>query len=298
MSLQLKPCEASAGFGTNNCVNRLNKPLDATKLQLALGEKLHFFASIDSTNQYLLQHAKQLTDGSVCLALLQSAGRGRRGKRWHSPQGANLYWSQLLHVKGDKQHLSGLSLVVGIRIAETLTALGLPDIKVKWPNDLYWQGKKFGGILLETVPIDADTLAVVIGVGINIDMQASDETAAFLQSWTTLSEIVTQSSRHKPNASINAQVDIDKTALVIALIAAIEQAATRCVEVGLSEFIPRWLRFDHYINQRVSLSAEAFSIEGVALGIDEQGALLLDVKGETQSFHSGELSLRPVTPLI
>lgn len=109
------------------------------------------FDEIDSTNEYLLTHHQRLENGTVCLAEKQTAGRGRRGRTWYSPESENLYFSILWHYPMEQAaDLPPLSLVVALIIAESLTAQNVKDIQIKWPNDIYYQGKKMGGILLET----------------------------------------------------------------------------------------------------------------------------------------------------
>lgn len=104
------------------------------------------FDEINSTNAYLLEHYQTFEQGSVCLAETQTAGRGRRGRTWFSPESQNLYFSILWHYKQEElDNLPALSLVVSLIIAEALQAQNVQDIQIKWPNDVYYQGKKWVG---------------------------------------------------------------------------------------------------------------------------------------------------------
>ena len=104
---------------------------------------------IDSTNQYLLDRLNELQSGDACVAEYQQAGRGRRGRKWFSPFGANLYLSMYWRLEQGPAAAVGLSLVIGIVIAEVLQSLGADKVRVKWPNDLYLQDRKLSGILVE-----------------------------------------------------------------------------------------------------------------------------------------------------
>ncbi|PPY07395.1 biotin--[acetyl-CoA-carboxylase] synthetase, partial [Cronobacter sakazakii] len=104
---------------------------------------------IDSTNQYLLDRLSELESGDACIAEYQQAGRGRRGRKWFSPFGANLYLSMYWRLEQGPAAAIGLSLVIGIVMAEVLHELGAAQVRVKWPNDLYLHDRKLAGILVE-----------------------------------------------------------------------------------------------------------------------------------------------------
>lgn len=104
---------------------------------------------VDSTNQYLLDRITELKSGDACVAEYQHAGRGRRGRQWVSPFGTNLYLSMFWRLEQGPAAAMGLSLVVGIVMAEVLRKLGAEQVRVKWPNDLYLNDKKLAGILVE-----------------------------------------------------------------------------------------------------------------------------------------------------
>lgn len=126
--------------------------------------------SLDSTNDCLLNLLKNTTDlrpKTVVIANQQTAGKGRQGRTWVSPPG-NIYLSLYWQFSGSLDKLYGLSLVVGIAIANVLKSNGLSDVKLKWPNDIFWQNNKLGGILIETKPGKNNTIDAVIGFGLNI----------------------------------------------------------------------------------------------------------------------------------
>ena len=126
---------------------------------------------IDSTNQYLLDRLDELTSGDACVAEYQQAGRGRRGRKWFSPFGANLYLSMYWRLEQGPAAAIGLSLVIGIVIAEVLQQLGAEQVRVKWPNDIYLQDRKLSGILVELTGKTGDAAQIVSGAGINLVMR-------------------------------------------------------------------------------------------------------------------------------
>ncbi len=130
---------------------------------------------IDSTNQYLLDRIGELKSGDACIAEYQQAGRGRRGRKWFSPFGANLYLSMFWRLEQGPAAAIGLSLVIGIVMAEVLRKLGADKVRVKWPNDLYLQDRKLAGILVELTGKTGDAAQIVIGAGINMAMRRVEE---------------------------------------------------------------------------------------------------------------------------
>lgn len=142
---------------------------------------------IDSTNQYLLDRIGELKSGDACVAEYQQAYRGRRGRKWFSPFGANLYLSMFWRLEQGPAAAIGLSLVIGIVMAEVLRKLGADKVRVKWPNDLYLQDRKLAGILVELTGKTGDAAQIVIGAGINMAMRRVEESVVN-QGWITLQE--------------------------------------------------------------------------------------------------------------
>ena len=142
---------------------------------------------VDSTNQYLMERLGELRSGDACVAEYQQAGRGRRGRQWFSPFGANLYMSMYWKLDQGPAAAIGLSLVIGIVMAEVLHKLGAADVRVKWPNDLYLKDRKLAGILVELTGKTGDAANVVIGAGINLSMREPDSSVVN-QLWSNLSD--------------------------------------------------------------------------------------------------------------
>lgn len=234
---------------------------------------------IDSTNQYLLDRMDQLTSGYACIAEYQQAGRGRRGRKWFSPFGANLYMSMYWRLDQGPAAAMGLSLVIGIVMAEVIQSLGAPDVRVKWPNDLYLHDRKLAGILVELTGKTGDAAQIVMGAGINLMMRA-EGAAEINQGWINLQE---------------AGIEIDRNQLAARMINSLREALPLFERDGLAPFITRWEALDNFINRPVKLLIGDREVHGIARGIDQQGGLLLEQDGEIKSWVGGEISLRPGT---
>ncbi|OOE40884.1 biotin--[acetyl-CoA-carboxylase] ligase [Salinivibrio kushneri] len=232
---------------------------------------------IDSTNQYLMERVGQLASGSVCLAEYQQQGRGRRGRAWQSPFGSNLYLSMYWRLDAGPAAAMGLSLVVGVAITKALHELGAPEVKVKWPNDLYYQDKKLAGILVEMMGQTGDAAHLVIGMGLNIGMGAHLN-QNIDQPWARLAEAC------HPMPSRNT--------LAATLIARLKDALIDYEQHGLSSIMADWPKLDNFIDRPVKLLMGDREVRGIERGIDEHGALLLDVEGDITPYLGGEISLR------
>lgn len=231
---------------------------------------------IDSTNQYLLDRINELHSGDACIAEYQQAGRGRRGRKWFSPFGANLYLSMYWRLEQGPAAAIGLSLVIGIVMAEVLHDLGATQVRVKWPNDLYLQDRKLSGILVELTGKTGDAAQIVIGAGINMAMRRVEEEVVN-QGWITLQE---------------AGIAIDRNALAVRLIKELRTSLKLFELEGLTPYLSRWEKLDNFINRQVKLIIGDREIVGISRGINAQGALMLEQNGEIKPWMGGEISLR------
>lgn len=252
--------------------------LDEETIMAQLKEKrLAVIPVIDSTNQYLLERMDSLQSGDACVAEYQQAGRGRRGRQWFSPFGSNLYLSLYWRLDQGPMAAMGLSLVIGIVIAEVLQSLGAKDVRVKWPNDLYLNDRKLAGILVELTGKTGDAAQLVIGAGINLAMRSPDA-GIVNQGWINLQE---------------AGVNVDRNTLTAHLINNMRESLPIFEREGLAPFIDRWSELDNFINRPVKLLIGDKEIPGIARGIDQQGGLILEQDGVRKSWVGGEISLRP-----
>lgn len=231
---------------------------------------------IDSTNQYLIERIESLQSGDVCLAEYQQAGRGRRGRQWFSPFGANLYLSMYWKLEQGPAAAVGLSLVIGIVMAEVLHTLGAGQVRVKWPNDLYLHDRKLAGILTELTGKTGDAAHIISGAGINLTMRNVQENV-INQGWINLQE---------------AGISINRNHLAVELINALRSALIIFEQEGLKPFLSRWEKLDNFIHRPVKLIIGEREIVGISRGINEQGALMLEQNGVITPWMGGEISLR------
>ncbi|OKB64209.1 biotin--[acetyl-CoA-carboxylase] synthetase [Serratia marcescens] len=245
-------------------------------LSLLEDKRVSVLPVVDSTNQYLLDRIAELHSGDACVAEYQQAGRGRRGRQWISPFGANLYLSMFWRLEQGPAAAMGLSLVIGMVMAEVLQRLGAEGVRVKWPNDLYLNDRKLAGILVELTGKTGDAAQLVIGAGINLAMRDANA-GAINQGWINLQE---------------AGIQIDRNELAATLLNELRQSLKQFEIDGLAPFIGRWRVLDNFIDRPVKLLIGDRQIVGIARGIDSQGALLLEQDGEIKPFIGGEISLR------
>ena len=241
---------------------------------------IHVFQTIDSTNTYARELAeKSSVSGLVILAEQQTAGRGRRGKNWVSPFAANIYLSIVWDFEKGAQALEGLSLAVGVAVRRALIAHGVQGVKLKWPNDIYVEQKKLGGILLEMIGDPAGHCSVVIGVGLNVSMPVS-QASAIDQDWT---DVATELQDKLPA----------RNKLAAELISEILPFLSTFQAQGFAAYRDEWQAADAFYGQTALISTPKQSIAGIVKGVDINGALRLELDGgNIESFIGGELSLR------
>lgn len=260
--------------------------LDAVRLGTEFARRgiaLQWHDQLASTNASLLQWAADAApQRSLVCAEWQGQGRGRRGRSWQSGLGDGLTFSYLWRSARPAAQLSGLSLAVGVALVEGLRAFGLPHVHVKWPNDIQVGGAKLAGVLIELASdsMNHDVLApcsAVIGIGLN------------LRGGSALSETVGQ-----PVTDLEAHLGaVDRNALLLTLVDALDAALSLFEQSGFTAFRDAWHACHAHQGLTVSLqSGQGDAISGVMLGVDAQGALLLQTSGGIRTFHSGEVSLR------
>ena len=249
----------------------------------AQGLAIEVLAETASTNAELRARLSARPSGLPSPLLIaaeaQTAGHGRAGRRWHSAPGDSLCFSLAWRFRGPLARLSGLSLAVGVAVAEVLRAQGAA-VQLKWPNDLLLKDAKLGGILVETVPATGVTaLWAVIGVGLNVHPNAQRD-AGLADAAASLSEAV-----------------IDRNALLASLADALYKALDLFDSDGLLPFTAPWLMLHAHQNCEVSLIEQGRLLNaGIARGIDEGGRLLLDTATGAVAVTAGDVSLRGASP--
>lgn len=276
------PIETNKGRGYRICggLDLLNRDKILSDLSLLAAELMgnfYCFDEIDSTNSFLHANGKH---GDVCLAERQTAGRGRRGRQWFSPYGRNIYLSVRWHFDQGVAALEGLSLAVGVLLAETLAQFGIDKIELKWPNDLLSEGRKLGGVLIEVGGDLTGECVAVVGVGLNVtmgDVLPPSSQGNINQPWIDLKRLGLEEKRNN---------------LTAAFISSLLPALCSYPEEGFSSYRSRWENRCAFFQQPVSVLLPTGTFDGVLLGVDAQGGLRVATKDGETVFAGGEISLR------
>ena len=281
--------EAAAGRGY-----RLVAPLDLLDERAMLASlpdrardrlrRLTLSDELASTNETLLA-VTDLVPGSadVCLAEFQTQGRGRRGRQWLAPFASGICLSVSWCFAEAPHQLSALSLAVGVAVRRALAGLGIDGVELKWPNDILWRGRKLGGILCELRIEAAGPAYVVIGVGLNVRLPAAVR-AAIRETGLEVASLDEIADPEPPARSALA------AALVNQLLLSLEEFEL----AGFQPFFDEWTAADALAARAARVEHGTTRSEGIARGIDLDGALLLEVGDRIERFVSGEASLRPV----
>lgn len=233
-----------------------------------------------STNSDLLA-APERDDPQVLLADMQTAGRGRRGRAWASPFGANLYLSLAWSFPAWPPRLTTLPLMVGVCCTRALRHCGLDEVALKWPNDLRVGVAKLGGILVEQRGEVDGPCRVVIGVGLNVAMSRG-QASGVTQAWTSLEAALENRGRALPPRDVLAAQVAEQLA----------QGCSRFQEDGFTSFVAAWDELDLTRDRAVTVLAGDNSWQGVARGVDSDGALCVETGTGLQRVHAGDVSLR------
>jgi len=232
----------------------------------------------DSTNTEL---KRQIEKGCNLPMLVvtekQSQGKGRRGRQWEGGVAQNVMLSFGWCFESGTGAIEGLSLAVGVAVARVLDHLGVPNIGLKWPNDIHIDGQKICGILLEMIT-DSDVCNVIIGIGLNVKM-VSQEMSTVTQPWTDLSTQLNEI----PNRN---EVISMLTNELVAICQSFDQG------YGMSGLIDEWVKYDILIGSEVMLQSAAKQEFGVVKGVTETGALIFDDGESVRHIYGGEVSVR------
>ncbi|OHX15573.1 biotin--[acetyl-CoA-carboxylase] ligase [Chromobacterium amazonense] len=227
----------------------------------------------DSTNSQLMARAGNGgLHGLVLACELQTAGRGRLGRRWQARLGAGLTFSLLWRFNRGMAELAGLSLAVGVALARALRSLGAP-VQLKWPNDVLLDGRKLAGILIELSGDALGPAAVVVGIGINVaDPGEVDQPIATLE---------------------QAGIAPERNRVLAALLNELERVLTDFGRHGFAPLREEWWRLSAHQGAAVRLGfSHGEPVDGIACGVADNGALQLETAQGLRTFHIGEVSLR------
>jgi len=268
--------------------------IDPARLQALLGEASGRFdvdsvAECESTNTELLARAERgAPSGSVLVTDRQTAGRGSRGRTWLASPEASLTFSLLWRFDGGLERLSGLSLAVGVAVVEALEACGASGVKLKWPNDILHENAKLGGILVELHneargdgPGDANSAMAVIGIGLNLLLPDNlGDGDGFALTPAALERVISPLPDRHP--------------LFAQLLITLARVFDRFACDGFAALREQWQARHAWQNSPVRLMRDACVLkEGVCLGADDDGALLVRTADGVERCLSGDLSIRP-----
>lgn len=241
----------------------------------------------DSTSSRLLE-IQDLPAGmsDVCLAEHQTAGRGRRGRSWVAPFGASLCFSVSGLFAETPRQLSALSLAAGVSVCRAMKRLNIQGVQLKWPNDLLFERRKLGGILTELRAESGGPVYVVVGIGLNVHLTLAARQS--IRSSLPEQSLDVASLREAAGANVPARN-------VIAAVVVDELLAmfTEFQREGFRSFAKEWRDADALAATAVRVLIGETVRKGIARGVDEEGALMLETPGQLLRFTSGEVSLRP-----
>lgn len=272
---------------------RLAQPvelLDATRIRAELGpdqapalRSLELLFEVDSTNTRLVgAPPPPFGSADACLSELQSAGRGRRGRVWLAPFGASLAFSVAWVFRDAGRDLPALSLAVGVAVARALRRVGAQGIRLKWPNDLWFEERKLGGVLID-LRIEAGGAAhVVIGVGLNVALPAEVRRDIEQGDGRPVVAAVADACAQAASRNRIAGATLDE---LLRMLAQFERE-------GFAPFRDAWSDLDALHGRVVRVLLADRSLSGTALGVDADGALCVELDGRLVKFVSGEVSLR------
>lgn len=247
---------------------------------MEIGKERIFLETVDSTNSYALSLAeKGYPHGTVVIADMQTMGRGRLGRKWHSPPGKNIYMSIILRYPV-KMGLSLLTIMAAVAVSEAIEKRTSLPVRVKWPNDIMAcddRGyKKVGGILSEARFSGSGLEFVVVGIGINVNSLKEDIPPAIIDSATSL--------------RIASNRDIDRDKLIEGLLGSFKRWYSLLIQGEMEEILNKWRDISLTIGKEVTVITGERVVKGTAIDIDEEGRLLIRLpSGLHKRIDSGDV---------
>jgi len=270
------------GYKLANPIQLLDSIKFRTYLQPQTSESLvtlkHVTESTNDDIKHQLATLSKLQAGTAVLAEMQTKGRGRRGKQWFSPFGNNLYMSVYWPLPQGLNSAIGLSVILGIAVAETIIDAGIDGVSLKWPNDVYIHRQKVAGILVELEGQAQGEGHAIVGIGVNLALTTN---APIDQPFTAIQEHLDE--------------EIDRNQWAAKLYSHCLQLLHEHDAQGLGPSIQRWRALDHFYQQPIKLLLGQHEQVGIGLGIDDLGAFLLKQGDEVKRYFGGEISVRDIT---
>jgi BirA family biotin operon repressor/biotin-[acetyl-CoA-carboxylase] ligase len=252
-----------------------------------IGHHVYLFDTVDSTNHVLAGLAERgAAEGTVVLAEAQTAGRGRHGTPWFSPDGANLYASVLFRPRLTPRELPLFAPIASLALAETVWLEGAPA-RIKWPNDVVVHGRKLGGVLVEAPAIGNQVLYVILGIGVNLNVDPAELTAALGPDAAAAAVSLREALGR----------ELDRNVFAAALLGRLEKWHHTFVSRGPDAVRVAWQARDALRGRRLEAQAGGEACVGRGLGIDADGSLVVeDDAGHARHIVAGAVRVLDAAP--
>jgi BirA family biotin operon repressor/biotin-[acetyl-CoA-carboxylase] ligase len=222
----------------------------------------------------------------LLFAELQTAGRGRRGREWVAPFGSGLTFSIAWSYAEWPADLSALGLALGVCVVDAVRDLGA-GVELKWPNDIVHRHAKLGGLLLQMRSESGGPACVVAGLGLNLDLPATERAALAVPGATPVTDLA-----HACGGAVPGRVDVAARVAGRML-----EGLGQFAHGGFAAFADDWARFDSLRDARVTVLRKDGTLDGIARGADSDGALRIETAaGVLERVHAGDVSLRRALP--
>ncbi len=258
------------------------EPINETAVRQAVeqhGFDWHYRQQTESTNADVLRYQQQHRREVVAVSEAQSAGRGRRGRQWLSPFARNIYCTIGIAEEIPASGQGLLSIVTGLALCRALEQSADTMVGLKWPNDLLFDGRKLGGILIESRPLDEAGFYFAIGFGLNVYM-SDKELASIPQPATSLTQV--------------AAAEVDRTQVLIASIDMVIRSIREFDHSAAQELITEFARYDALHDRPIEVITGDRRIRGINRGITSTGQLQLETEQGIETHSAAEISLRAV----
>ncbi len=244
-----------------------------------IGHKVYYYQKIGSTNDEAFKLAGEgATEGTVIIANSQTNGKGRLQRVWYSPSGVNIYTSIILRPRFAPFLAPQISIMAGVAVAEIMQEYNIGGVSLKWPNDVYLNGKKVCGILSQAKTTVNYIDFVVLGIGINVNI-------SYKQFPLDIRDIAT-------SLAIEGDHDYSRQKLIISLYENLTKWYKKLQSNGFEEIKEKWLSMASMIGGNIQVMFQDEVIKGNALGIDESGSLIiLKPEGETIKIFAGDATI-------
>ena len=238
-----------------------------------------YLNSVDSTNLYCLREISTMESGTVVVADVQTAGRGRRGRDWYSPDGLNLYASILLKKPPSKIDFSLLPQLSSLAIYRCVRHYGIDSAWIKWPNDIHVNNFKIAGVLSECTTLNNGVQAVVIGIGVNLNMNR---------------EISVNVDKPATSIFIETNQVVNRDEFLGVLVNEFNSVCQQAQYSGNNCIYQSWKRASRLINRAITLTVDSReTINGTVIDLLVDGSILIETELNVRKrFLCGDISLR------